>query len=299
MRKHEKRSAQTSFSTSFQVLQKYVMTRFQADDKPFYLNDDHWKRYSSSTPEKDRLSLPLELKFKPEISGCSFRFFCTFTLQTCFFSGRDRAGDEKKAKPKDEHQQQKHKEDEDKEEKKKFNNYLCRDWISGNPLAKAGAWKRLFRSCWPKENANEKELLNQLFGPEDEEAEKKPGKAELKFHHAFFPLNSTEKALIAPRNPKTGKVDPGPITYEVVKAESCCEVVIDYLPRRDFNAVEAERVLWNLLRAALAIKTQGAAIGGKSGIWGRIHLTSCSVERGPDVRRSEATEKIKDRRPAR
>ena len=122
-------------------------------------------------------------------------------------------------------------------------------------------------------------------------------------------MNSTGKALIAPRDSKTGKVFPGPITYEVVNPKRknpendkdepvYCEVMIDYLPRRNFNAVEAERVLFNLVLAALAVKTKGAAIGGKSGIWGRIHLTACSVERGPDVRRSKATEKIKDRRTA-
>jgi hypothetical protein len=142
--------------------------------------------------------------------------------------------------------------------------------------------------------------LDRFFGPEPKNAkeEEKLSKAELKFHHAVFPLNSTGKALIAPRDAKTGKVSPGPITYEVVKAGSCCEVMIDYLPRCNFNAVEAERVLFNLVRAALAVKTEGAAIGGKSGIWGRIHLTACSVERGPDVRRSKATEKIRERRTA-
>ncbi|MCI5132788.1 MAG: hypothetical protein D3904_15040, partial [Candidatus Electrothrix sp. EH2] len=174
-----------------------------APDKPFYLNNDFWKRYRISTPEKDRLSCPPELKFKPEISGCSFRFFCTFTLQTCFYSGRDRAGEEKAS---------------GYHNTKKPNNYLCRDWVSGNPLAKAGAWKRLFRTYWPnkKTAAND---LDRLFGPESEDMEaekKKPRKAELKFHHAVFPLDSTGTALIAPRDEKTGKVSPGPITYEVV-----------------------------------------------------------------------------------
>lgn len=269
------------------------MTTFQADDKPFYLNDDHWKRYSSSTPEKDRLPLPPELKFKPEISGCSFRFFCIFTLQTCFFSGRDRAGDEKKAKEKDAHHQQKHEKEED-EEKKKFNNYLCRDWISGHPLAKSGAWKRLFRSCWPKENEKDKKLLNQLFGPED--AEKDPSKAELKFHHAFFRLNSTGKALIAPRDPKSGTVNHGPITYEVVKAGSCCEVVIDYLPR-EVNPAQAEMVLRHLCFTAFAFNKQGVAIGGKSGIWGRIRVMNCWVNAGPEVPRNQYTAPILNQKP--
>jgi hypothetical protein len=249
------------------------MTQFKAAAQDKHL----WQPDYASLPEK-LLRLP-----EPEISGCSFRFFCTFTLQTCFFSGRDRAGAEKEA---------------GNDKDTTLNNHLCRDWVFGHPLAKAGAWKRLFRSCWPKENAKD---IDRLFGPEPKDAkeEEKLSKAELKFHHAFFPLNSTSKALIAPKNAESGTVKHGPITYEVVKKGSCCEVVIDYLPRRDFNAVEAERVLWNLLRAILAVRTEGAAIGGKSGIWGRIHLTACSVERGPQVRRSNATEKIRDRRTAR
>jgi hypothetical protein len=276
MSKQEKRSVRTSSLTSFQGLQKYLKTQTQfqaaAQDNQLWQPD-----YSALPDDLDKLfgKLPDQ-----EISGCSFRFFCTFTLQTCYFSGRDRAGKEKEA---------------DNKKDETPNNHLCRDWVFGHPLAKAGAWKRLFRSCWPNQDAEE---LKRLFGPEDIKEEKDARKAELKFHHAFFPLNSVGKALIAPRDPKTGKVNHGPITYEVVNSGSRCDVVIDYLPRRDFNAVEAERVLFNLVRAALAMKTQSAAIGGKSGIWGRIHLTACSVERGPDVRRSNATEKIRDRRTA-
>lgn len=249
------------------------MTKFQAAAQDKHL----WQPDYASLPH-NLPSLP-----DPEISGCSFRFFCIFTLQTCFFSGRDRAGAEKEAGNEHDHT---------------LNNHLCRDWVSGHPLAKAGAWKRLFRSCWPKDNAKD---IERLFGPEPKHPneEEKLSKAELKFHHAVFPLNSTGKALIAPRDAKSGTVNHGPITYEVVKEGSRCEVMIDYLPRRDFNAVEAERVLFNLVRAALSMKTEGAAIGGKSGIWGRIHLTACSVERGPDVRRSNATAKIRDRRTAR
>ena len=256
------------------------MNKFQAaaqKDKDNHL----WQPNYASLPHK-LPSLP-----EPEISGCSFRFFCIFTLQACFFSGRDRAGEEKKSKPKNEHHQQKH-EKEDDAEKKKFNNYLCRDWISGHPLAKAGAWKRLFRSCWPDQDAAE---LKRLFGPEDAETEKNLSKAELKFHHAVFPLNSTGKALIAPRDEKTGKVSPGPITYEVVNADSRCEVVIDYVPR-DVNPEQAEKVLRNLCFAVFAFKKQGAAIGGKSGIWGRIHATHCWVEAGPQVPRNKNTASI-------
>lgn len=247
--------------------------------------DNHlWQPNYSALSDADDLDKLFSKLPKPEISGCSFRFFCIFTLQTCFFSGRDRAGAEKKVKDKDEeHHQQKQ-----KQEDEEFNNHLCRDWISGHPLAKAGAWKRLFRSCWPNQNVEE---LNRFFGPEDAETEKKLSKAELKFHHAFFPLNCTGKALIAPRNSKTGKVSPGPITYEVVNADSRCEVVIDYLPR-EATPEQAEKVLKNLCFAVFAFKKKGAAIGGKSGIWGRIHATHCWVEAGPQVPRNKNTASI-------
>ncbi len=221
--------------------------------------------------------LTTEPSFLPctSISGTSFRFICTFELQTCFFSGRDRAGREKQAGNEHDHTP---------------NNHLCRDWISGKPLVKAGAWKRLFRTYWP-EAAGE---TDHLFGPETEDLEaekdpKKPYKAELKFHHAFFPLDSTDTALIAPRDPKSGQVAHGPITYEVVEQGSRCQVVIDYLPRDIIGpgtGEQAEQVLKNLFLAARTAEKQGASIGGKSGIWGRICLTACSAQTGPAVPRT-------------
>lgn len=102
-------------------------------------------------------------------------------------------------------------------------------------------------------------------------------------------MDSTGTALIAPRDPKTGKVSPGPITYEVVKAGSRCELMIDYLPRAmqlKQSGEQAEHVLKNLFLAARAAEKQGAAIGGKSGLWGRIHLAVCTVRTGPDVPRT-------------
>ncbi|MCI5124871.1 MAG: hypothetical protein D3925_10440, partial [Candidatus Electrothrix sp. AR5] len=106
-------------------------------------------------------------------------------------------------------------------------------------------------------------------------------------------------ALIAPRDPETGKVAHGPITYEVVNKGSRCEVVIDYLPRIDGLPYEnasrlAEQVLKNVFLSARAAEKRGAAIGGKSGIWGRIHLTACSVQTGPAVPRT-VTSCIKSR----
>ena len=266
------------------------MTTFQAAAQDKQL----WQPDYASLPDK------LPRLPEPEISGCSFRFFCTFTLQTCFFSGRDRAGAEKKAKEeKNEHHQQKQ-----KQEDEEFNNHLCRDWVSGHPLAKAGAWKRLFRSCWPKENAKN---IDRLFGPEPKDAkeeeklskakeEKEPGKAELKFHHAFFPLHSTGTALIAPRDPKSGTVNHGPITYEVVKKERCCEVVIDYLPR-EVNPAQAEKVLRDLCFTAFAFNKQGVAIGGKSSIWGRIRVMNCWVNAGSEVPRNQNTAPILNQKP--
>uniref|UniRef100_UPI0040572714 hypothetical protein n=1 Tax=Candidatus Electrothrix sp. TaxID=2170559 RepID=UPI0040572714 len=255
------------------------MTKFQAAPQK---NKHLWQPDYASLPEK-LPSLP-----EPEISGTSFRFFCTFTLQTNYFSGRDRAGAEKEAGNEHDHTP---------------NNHLCRDWISGHPLAKAGAWKRLFRTYWPNQDDDE-HAKDRLFGPEPEDpkAEKDFRKAELQFHHAFFPLNSTGTALIAPREAKSGKVAHGPITYEVVnptrknpvndKEEPVyCKVVIDYLPR-DMNPEQAEKVLRNLCFAVFAFKKQGAAIGGKSGIWGRIHATHCWVEPGPLVPRNKKTAPI-------
>ncbi|MCI5222901.1 MAG: hypothetical protein D3924_09570 [Candidatus Electrothrix sp. AR4] len=249
-----------------------------AADKPHY-QDDLWKEYRTDPPPK----LPRFAEPKP--SGTSFRFYCTFTLQSPFFSGRDRAGKEKQA---------------GNEHDPTLNNHLCRDWISGSPLAKAGAWKRLFRTCWPK-TAADLDPLDRLFGPESEDLEtkkKKPGKAELKFHHAVFSPDSTGKALIAPRNSKTGKVSPGPITYEVVNPKRknpetdkdepvCCTVVIDYLPR-DLNADEAGKVLVSLHQAAE--EANNKSIGGKSGIWGRIRLTSYSINPGSKISEAAVAE---------
>jgi len=262
------------------------MMQFQASEDP--LNNIPWEKNEHSPLTPARPFLPCD-----SISGTSFRFYCTFELQTPFFSGRDRAGQEKAAGD--------HSTDIP-------NNHLCRDWISGNPLAKAGAWKRLFRTYWPENAASD---LDRLFGPETEDLEaeknpKKPCKAELKFHHALFPLNSTDPqhpALIAPREPETGKVAHGPITYEVVNKGSRCEVVIDYLPRTDGLPLEdaswlAEQVLKNVFLSARAAEKQGAAIGGKSGIWGRIHLITCSVQTGPDVPRT-ITSSIKSRESCR
>jgi hypothetical protein len=257
-----------------------MMMQCQAAKSP--LHNIPWEKNEHSPLTPAHPFFPCE-----NISGSSFRFYCTFELQTHFFSGRDRAGQKKASGDHD---------------TSIPNNHLCRDWISGSPLAKAGAWKRLFRTYWP-ENAGSD--LDRLFGPETEELEaeknpKKPFKAELKFHHAsFFPLSSTDTALIAPRDPESGKVAHGPITYEVVKKGSRCEVVIDYLPRIDGLREEdaspmAEQVLKNVFLSARAAEKQGAAIGGKSGIWGRIRLTACSVQTGPDVPRT-VTSCIKSR----
>ena len=104
------------------------MTQFQAAAQKE--KDKHlWQPNYASLPDADNLDELFRKLPEPEISGCSFRFFCTFTLQTCFFSGRDRAGAEKEVKDKDEeHHQQKQ-----KQEDEEFNNHLCRDWISGHP----------------------------------------------------------------------------------------------------------------------------------------------------------------------
>jgi len=249
----------------------------QAAESP--LRNIPWEKNEHS-PLTDNLPFLLT----PAISGTSFRFYCTFELQTPFFSGCDRAGEEKVSGD---------------HSTKIPNNHLCRDWVSGNPLAKAGAWKRLFRTYWPE---NAESDLDRLFGPESEDLEaeknpKKPWKAGLKFHHTVFPLNNTGTALIAPRDPETGKVAHGPITYEVVNKGSRCEVVIDYLPRDidpKKSAELAEQVLKNVFLSARAAEKQGAAIGGKSGIWGRIRLIACSVQTGPDVPRT-VTSCIKSR----
>lgn len=135
------------------------MTQFQAAAR----NNKHlWQPDYAKLPQQVP-DLPA-----PEISGTSFRFFCTFTLQTCYFSGRDLAGAEKEA-------------GNDKDPTP--NNHLCRDWISGNPLAKAGAWKRLFRSCWPNQDTEER---NRLFGPEQAETEKISARPSCNFITPFF-----------------------------------------------------------------------------------------------------------------
>ncbi|XCN71303.1 MAG: hypothetical protein Q3M24_13380 [Candidatus Electrothrix aestuarii] len=244
------------------------MRQCQAAQRP--LQAVPWEHNVHSPLTSARPFLPC-----PDISGTSFRFSCTFELRTPFFSGRDRAGREKVSGD--------HRTDIP-------NNHLCRDWISGNPLAKAGAWKRLFRTCWPEEQEREKD---RLFGPEDEDMtvernSDKARKGELKFRHALFPLNSTDTALIAPRDPESGKVTHGPITYEVVNKESRCELLIDYLPKA-ITPEKAEHILKNLFLAARAIGKHEATIGGKSGIWGRIHLAACSVRTGPDLPRTITT----------
>ncbi|MCI5145532.1 MAG: hypothetical protein D3923_08360, partial [Candidatus Electrothrix sp. AR3] len=65
--------------------------RLQAAAQPFY-PDRLWQEMKSQPPLFKQPFLPAI-----QISGCSFRFYCAFTLQTCFFSGRDRAGEEKEA----------------------------------------------------------------------------------------------------------------------------------------------------------------------------------------------------------
>jgi len=211
----------------------------------------------------DIFSEPLS-PFQLSCSGTSFRLELSFELTSRFFSGRDRAGREKKSGEKSDTTP---------------NNHICRDWIAGIPIAKAGGWKRLFRRLWPNK---ETEIL--LFGPSDpdtsdQEPEKRKG--EFKFHHALFPEDEVSTYLIAPRNERTGTIgETGPVTYEVLQPGGSCRLIIEYLPRKH-NPEQAAQVLADLLYTAR--KVQEDAIGGKSSIWGRIKLKSYQLSAGPDI----------------
>lgn len=217
--------------------------------------------------ENDIFSEPLD-PFSSVCSGTSFRLAFVLKLTSRFYSGRDRAGREKKSGNKD---------------KSTPNNHLCRDWISGIPFAKAGGWKRLFRRLWP-----DAETETMLFGPSDpaeSTGEPEVCKGELKFHHALFPDAGVATSLIGPRNEKTGTIgETGPITYEVLQPGGCCRLVIDYLPR-EHDPERAALVLEDLIRTAE--KVHEDAIGGKSSIWGRIKLKKCYLSAGPDLENAQ------------
>ncbi len=202
--------------------------------------------------------------FLPACSGGSFRLLLNYELISRFYSGRDRAGREKKS---------------GETNQSVPNNHLCRDWISGIPIARAGGWKRLFRRLWP-----DKDTETVLFGPADPEEtadEDDICKGELKFHHALFPLADVGTALIAPRNETTGAIgSTGPITYEVLEKGGCCCLVVDYLPRVP-DPGTAALILDKLIDTAKWVDED--AIGGKSSIWGRIKLVSCRIAAGPDL----------------
>ncbi|RLB71312.1 MAG: hypothetical protein DRH04_01995 [Deltaproteobacteria bacterium] len=205
------------------------------------------------------------------LSGCSCRVDFTFTLDSRFYSGRDRAGKEKKPG----------------ETNSVQNNRLCREWISGFPLAKASGWKRLFRKIW-SDNGNDAAELERLFGVSEEEEledqQKTKGqgscKGELKFRHALFAdVTSGETYLIAPRDQQSGRVDRNIIEYEVVPVAKSCRLVVDYLPKNP-DASAAVTIIVRLLQAA-ARSTQ-EVIGGKNSVnFGLVRLFRAEVVAGP------------------
>ena len=224
-----------------------------------------WERGSRQEPfwrqnGNDIFGEPL-IPFPISYSGSSFRLQLVFKLTTPFYSGRDRAGREKTRGDNND---------------PTVNNHLCRDWLSGIPIAKAGGWKRLFRRLWPDEDTE-----TQLFGPADmEEGDDGACRGELKFHHSLFPGADVTSYLIAPRNEEKGIVEK-PVTYEILKPGGRCRLVIDYLPRKNDKDITA-MVLENLVITARE-KISEDAIGGKSTVWGRIRLVRCQVQAGPDI----------------
>jgi hypothetical protein len=206
------------------------------------------------------------------LSGCSCRVVFTFILNSRFYSGRDRAGKEKKAG----------------ETGGVQNNRLCREWISGFPIAKAGGWKRLFRKIW-SEGGTDADELKRLFGVleedelEDQQKTRGQGscKGELKFRHAVFAgVTSGATYLIVPRNQQTGKVEKNIIEYEVVPAAKSSQLAVDYLPKKP-DPSAAGTILVHLLQAAL--NSSQEVIGGKNAVnFGRIRLAKVEVAAGPD-----------------
>lgn len=219
------------------------------------------------------------------LSGTSFRLVCTFAFESDYYSGRDRAGMEKEKKEEGQRQSRAYGEPP--------MNPICRDWVSGFPLAKAGTWKRLFRRWYPNT-----QTVEALFGADTDRERAEDGRRDdgglnkglLKFRHAIvhtMPNDRTGRYTITPRKPAQG-VAAGPIDYEVVGPRARCTLVIDYLPA-DCDADDARNNCVDLLQAA--VEAKAGAIGAKTagGCFGKIRLREATVIAGTGlaIRRSD------------
>lgn len=232
---------------------------------PWESEHDHMDSYSLSFFDDSRLG------WKGHPSGCSFKLILHYKFVTYYFSGRDRAGREK---------------EKDNKWDKTPMNHICRDWISGFPLVKAGGWKRLFRRVYPNQ-----EMVEELFGAKLEEAEEvedlrepnrdEPNKGALKFHHSIIEEMQVGRYKITPRKEASGSADVL-IVFEAVAPGTYCGFVVDYIPHEvDFD--RSKTVCLDLLSAA--VNAEDDAIGGKtsSGTFGKVQLIEALIWAGTEL----------------
>ncbi|HEY8541250.1 MAG TPA: RAMP superfamily CRISPR-associated protein [Pseudothermotoga sp.] len=134
-----------------------------------------------------------------------------------------------------------------------FDNPIVRDKFTNLPMIRPSTWKGHLRFAAERVDCqNKKEIINRLFGSENEDEEKLKGR--LYFFPTFFEEDS-DKDVITPLKRDTRTPARGPILIEVVKAGSKGEFYLLYVPYprgRDFRKEQIEEDL-NFLTEALKL----------------------------------------------